>query len=67
MAGGPKFECYVDEAEEHRWRVVGGNGEKVGAASEGFATRGGALRNALLTAHGIMAGLAESAPDLVGD
>ncbi len=36
---------YKDNAGEWRWRVTGGNGEIVGASSEGFFDEGGARKN----------------------
>ncbi len=30
------FEFYQDKAGEWRWRVIGGNGEIIAAASEGY-------------------------------
>jgi uncharacterized protein YegP (UPF0339 family) len=41
----PKFVIFKDAAEEHRWRLVDSNGEKV-AASEGYTTKYSARRSA---------------------
>ena len=38
MAG--KFECYVDKAGEHRFRLKAGNGEPI-LASEGYKAKSG--------------------------
>ena len=39
------IEFYGDAASEYRWRVVGGNNEKVGASSEGFNAKQNAVDN----------------------
>ncbi len=44
----PLFEYYTDAAGEHRWRVRSPNGRIIGASTEGYATKGGAVRNAEL-------------------
>ena len=43
------IEFYEDSANEYRWRVISGNNEKVGASSEGFNTKQGAVDNLKLT------------------
>lgn len=36
---------YRDEAGEHRWRITAPNGNRIAAATEGYARKVGALRN----------------------
>jgi uncharacterized protein YegP (UPF0339 family) len=43
-----KFITYTDKAGKWRWRVIAGNGEIVGASSQGFASRSIAFANAEL-------------------
>jgi len=45
-----RIEFYEDAGHEHRWRLIGGNGEPVAASSEGFDSQSGALKNCKLTA-----------------
>lgn len=33
-----RFEVYVDEADEHRWRLVHDNGNVLADSGEGYAT-----------------------------
>lgn len=40
-----RFVIYLDVSGHYRWRLVAGNGEKV-AASEGYASKQGAIRSA---------------------
>lgn len=44
---GCRFELYEDAVGEHRWRVVAGNGEIIGASTEGYVNEDDAVRNAL--------------------
>lgn len=44
---GCRFELYEDAVSEHRWRVVAGNGEIIGASTEGYVHQDDAVRNAL--------------------
>lgn len=45
-----KLEIYkVNRTQDWRWRVTARNGRIVAASSEGFATRGGAKRNLMVT------------------
>ena len=44
---GCRFELYEDAVAEHRWRVVAGNGEIIGASTEGYVHADDAVRNAL--------------------
>lgn len=41
-----KWEFYLDKAGEHRWRREASNGEIVGAASEGYKSKGDCEANA---------------------
>jgi uncharacterized protein YegP (UPF0339 family) len=36
---GARFEVYVDEADEHRWRLVHDNGNILADSGEGYASR----------------------------
>jgi hypothetical protein len=36
---GARFEVYVDEADEHRWRLVHDNGNVLADSGEGYASR----------------------------
>ncbi len=36
---GAQFEVYVDEADEHRWRLVHDNGNILVDSGEGYASR----------------------------
>jgi uncharacterized protein YegP (UPF0339 family) len=47
------IEFYVDEAEEHRWRLRGANGEIIGASTEGFSSLAGAEVNAELVGEAL--------------
>lgn len=40
-----KFAIYMDIAQQYRWRLIAGNGEKV-AASEAYVSKQGAIRSA---------------------
>lgn len=40
-----RFETYVDQAGEYRWRLVAANNEIV-AASEGYSSKQGAINSA---------------------
>lgn len=39
-----KFELYKDKKGEHRWRLRHGNGNILAIASEGYSTKGGAMK-----------------------
>lgn len=39
MSGSPHVERYEDEAGEHRWRIVAGNGEIIATSSEGYTDK----------------------------
>ena len=39
-----KFEVYKDKKGEHRWRLRHGNGNILATASEGYASKAGALK-----------------------
>lgn len=39
------IEIYQGRRKEWRWKLTGKNGEKVGASSEGFERRAGAIKN----------------------
>jgi uncharacterized protein YegP (UPF0339 family) len=41
-----KFKIYEDKADEWRWRLVDGNGEKVATSGESFASKSNAKRAA---------------------
>lgn len=56
------FELYIDNAGEHRWRITAGNGEPLGAASEGFASKAGARANAQLVCAALTAHHREPGP-----
>ncbi len=43
---GDKWEFYKDKAGEHRWRRTAPNGNRVGAACEGYSKRADCLANA---------------------
>jgi uncharacterized protein YegP (UPF0339 family) len=43
-----KFEIYEDAVGEHRWRVTAGNGEIIGASTEGYVNVEDCVRNALM-------------------
>jgi len=34
------FETYVDEADEHRWRLKAKNGQKIAVSGEGYKNYG---------------------------
>ena len=34
-----RFEIYEDRSGEYRWRLLAGNGEKMGVSEEGFTTK----------------------------
>jgi uncharacterized protein YegP (UPF0339 family) len=59
--GVPNPEFYIDAAGEHRWRAWAANAEIIGASSEGFRRRDGAVANAKTL------GLALGQPDLSVD
>lgn len=42
----PRFDFYIDEAGEHRWSLVAGNGKIIADSAEGFSSRRNAERNA---------------------
>lgn len=44
---GCRFELYEDAVGEHRWRMTAGNGEIIGASTEGYVAADDAVRNAL--------------------
>ena len=35
-----RYELYVDEAGEHRWRLMGSNGREIRNCGEGYENRG---------------------------
>lgn len=39
-----KFEVYKDKKGEHRWRLRHGNGNILATASEGYASKAGAMK-----------------------
>ncbi len=43
-----KIEFYLDAAEEIRWRCLAGNGEIIGASSEGYTTLDNAKKNTFM-------------------
>lgn len=43
---GAKFEIFEDKADEWRWRLRDGNGEKVATSGESFASKSNAKRAA---------------------
>lgn len=48
-----KVKFYVDKRIKIRWRIIGANGEIVGASTQGFATKGIARKNAKLVGEAI--------------
>lgn len=42
--GRPTCDIYLDEGEEYRWRLIGGNGEPLGGPQEGFTRKHDAER-----------------------
>lgn len=56
-----KYENYEDAKGEHRWRTTGGNGEKIGGATEGFSSSLEADCNALRQ----LAALARAVPQIL--
>jgi len=53
---------YKDRAGDLRWRIVGKNGKKIDAATEGYRTRR-ALRHGMVLACGVLLkGIRDSAP-----
>jgi uncharacterized protein YegP (UPF0339 family) len=47
-------ELYVDASGEWRWRIIAGNGEIVGASTEGYRRREDCLSNhSLVTGYGV--------------
>ena len=36
---GARFEVYVDEADEHRWRLVHDNGNVIADSGEGYSSK----------------------------
>lgn len=51
-----RFEVYADSGGHHRWRLTAGNGQKVAASGEAFASRSNADR----AARGFKAGAASA-------
>lgn len=49
----PGLVYYKDKRGKHRWRLVGGNHEIVGASTQGFASRQKARENAKLVCAGL--------------
>ena len=39
------LKVYRDRSRKWRWKLIGGNNEKVGASSEGFERKAGVLKN----------------------
>jgi len=46
LGSDDSWEIYTDKAGEHRWRRTASNGERVGASSEGYSSRGACQGNA---------------------
>lgn len=44
MPAEPRFELFVDNAEEWRWRLVAANGEIIADSAEGYVSKQGAKR-----------------------
>ncbi len=42
--GGEHFEVYEDQAGEHRWRLIAGNGRIIADGGEGYASKDGAIK-----------------------
>lgn len=54
MKGGvvvDRWEFYIDNAGEWRWRHIAANGKIVGASSEGFKSRESCVYNARLNGY----------------
>lgn len=44
MPAEPRFELFVDAADEWRWRLVAANGEIIADGAEGYVSKQGARR-----------------------
>jgi len=48
-----EFNTYQDNALKWRWRVTAGNGEIVGASSQGFTRKSTCIENAKMLSTGL--------------